>query len=56
MMNATTGIKKVSSGFVKLIASYFAVLFAIMLLPVFLITKDVSAFESIMNYIFNNKG
>ena len=56
MMSATTSIKKVSRGFMKVIASYFAVLFAIMLLPVFLITKDVSAFESIMNYIFNNKG
>ncbi|MEI3604328.1 hypothetical protein SPD48_01370 [Pseudogracilibacillus sp. SE30717A] len=47
-------MKTVAGGFVKWIVSYLAVVFALMLMPVFLITKDVSAFEGIMNYLFNN--
>jgi len=49
-------MKAVTTGFVKLIVSYVAVLFVIMLMPVFLVTKDVSAFDSVINYLFNNKG
>jgi len=49
-------MKAVASGFAKLIVSYLTVLIVIMLMPVFLITKDASAVDSIMNYLFNNQG
>lgn len=49
-------MKTVVVGFSKMIVSYLTVLLVIMLLPVFLLTKDVAAFDSIMNYLFNNKG
>jgi len=49
-------LKAVASGFVKWIVSYVAVVLVFMLMPVFLITKDVSAFDSLMNYLFNNNG
>lgn len=49
-------LKAVASGFVKWIVSYLAVVFVLMLMPVFLITtQDVSVFDSVMNYLFNNK-
>lgn len=48
-------MKVMASGLAKLVVSYVAVVFVIMLMPVFLITKDVSAFEGIVNYLFNNK-
>ncbi len=49
-------MKTVAGGLVKWMVSYLAVGFALMLMPVFLITKDVSAFEGLMDYLFNNKG
>lgn len=48
-------MKTVASGFTKFIMSYLAVVFAIIFLPVFLLTQEVSAFDGIVNYIFNNK-
>lgn len=48
-------MKTVVSGFAKWIVSYLTVLFVIMLMPVFLITKDVTAFDGVMNYLFNNQ-
>lgn len=47
-------MKTVAGGFSKLIVSYLAVVFVIMFMPVFLITTDFSAFDEIMNYLFNN--
>ncbi|HZW69145.1 MAG TPA: hypothetical protein VFF20_11185 [Pseudogracilibacillus sp.] len=49
-------MKVMASGLLKLVVSYLAVVFVIMLMPVFLITQDLSAFEGIVNYLFNNKG
>lgn len=49
-------MKKVAGGFAKWVVSYLAVAFVLMLMPVFLITKDVSAMDGLMNYLFNNKG
>ena len=48
-------MKAVASGFLKLLVSYAAVVLVIILLPVFLITKDTSAFDGIVNYLFSNK-
>ncbi len=47
-------MKTVSNIFAKWVVSYLAVIFTIILMPAFLITKDVSAFESVINYLFNN--
>ncbi|PXW87486.1 hypothetical protein DFR56_105128 [Pseudogracilibacillus auburnensis] len=47
-------MKKIAGGFMKWIVSYLAVFLVIMLMPVFLITKDVSAFDGIINYLFDN--
>lgn len=47
-------MKVVVNGVGKWIASYVLVVFAIMIMPVFLITKDVGTFESMVNYIFDN--
>ena len=49
-------MKTMVVGFSKMIVSYLTVLLVIMLLPVFLLTKDVAACDSIMNYLFNNEG
>ncbi|GGJ82535.1 hypothetical protein GCM10007063_01290 [Lentibacillus kapialis] len=43
------------SGTVKFIVSNIAVIFAIMLLPVFLVTDSVPVFDQIMDYLFNKK-
>jgi len=48
-------MKLIANGLIKLVVSYVAVVFVIMLMPVFLITQDFSAFEGIVNYLFNNK-
>lgn len=48
-------MKTVAGGFARLMMSYLAVVFVIMLLPVFLLTQEVSAFDGVVNYIFNNK-
>ncbi|MBP1948975.1 hypothetical protein J2Z82_001912 [Virgibacillus litoralis] len=45
----------VLKGFVKFFVSNLAVVLAIMLLPIFLITDSVTFFDDIMNYLFNNK-
>lgn len=46
---------KVVKVFTKFIVSNLAVVFAIMLLPIFLVTDSVTFFEEIMSYLFNNK-
>ncbi|WP_158701604.1 hypothetical protein [Lentibacillus sp. Marseille-P4043] len=46
---------KVLKGFSKFIVANFAVILAILLLPVFLITDDVAIFDQVMDYLFNNK-
>ncbi|WP_176555852.1 hypothetical protein [Virgibacillus ndiopensis] len=48
-------MKKVFKGFSKFIVANVAVILAILLLPVFLVTDDVSIFESIMNFLFDNR-
>lgn len=48
-------MKTVAKGFAKFIVANVAVVLAIMLLPVFLITDNVSLFEEIMNFLFSNK-
>lgn len=48
-------MKTVAKGFAKFIVANVAVVLAIMLLPVFLITDNVSFFEEIMNFLFSNK-
>ena len=45
---------KVLRVFSKFIIANFAVVLAIMLLPVFLVTDDVALFDQIMNYLFGN--
>lgn len=47
---------KISKGIVKFFVANLAVVIAITLLPVFLITDDVALFEQLMGYLFNNKG
>ncbi|WP_430789981.1 hypothetical protein VBD025_05275 [Virgibacillus flavescens] len=47
---------KVTKGIAKFFVANLAVVLAILLLPVFLITDDVVLFEQIMSYLFNNKG
>ncbi|WP_269410647.1 hypothetical protein [Lentibacillus daqui] len=48
-------MKKVLHAFFKFFVANAAVVIAIILLPVFVITDDVSFFDQIMNYLFNNK-
>ncbi len=48
-------MKYLFRGTAKFIVSNIAVIFTIMLLPVFLITDSVPIYEEIMNYLFNNK-
>ena len=48
-------MKTVTVGFTKLVLSYLTVAFVLMFMPVFLITHDFSAFDSIINYLFNNE-
>ncbi|WP_188454868.1 hypothetical protein [Virgibacillus oceani] len=48
-------MRKVIRGFSKFIVANAAVVLAILLLPVFLVTDDVSIFESIMNFLFDNR-
>jgi len=47
-------MKAVVNGVGKWITSYVLVVFAIMIMPVFLVTNDVGTFESMVNYIFDN--
>ncbi|WP_161493808.1 hypothetical protein [Virgibacillus necropolis] len=50
-------MKKIANGITKFFVANLAVVLAILLLPVFLITDDVALFEQIMSYLFNdNKG
>ena len=48
-------MKLVAEGFARWIVSYLAVVFVIMFMPVFLITKDVAFFEGVVEYIFGGK-
>lgn len=48
-------MRAVASGFSKWVLSYVAVIFVIMIMPVFLITSDVSTLDNLVNYIFGNK-
>lgn len=48
-------MKAITDSITKWVVSYVAVLFAFILMPVFLVTKDVAAFESVINYLFNNE-
>jgi len=49
-------LKTMGNGVAKLVVSNVAIIFAIMLLPVFLVTENVAFFDHIMDYLFNNKG
>lgn len=44
----------IAKGFAKFFVSNFAVILAIILLPVFLVTDSVVFFDNIMDYLFNN--
>ena len=48
-------MRKFVRGITKFFVANLTVAFAMMLLPVFLITDNVEAFEAIMDYLFNNK-
>ncbi|WP_165769020.1 hypothetical protein [Virgibacillus profundi] len=48
-------MKAIFRGFAKFIVANVMVVFAIMLLPVFLFTDDVAIFNEVLNYLFNNK-
>ncbi len=48
-------LKTMVNGVTKLVVSNVAIIFAIMLLPVFLVTENVAFFDHIMDYLFNNK-
>jgi len=48
-------LKTIVNGVSKLVVSNVAIIFAIMLLPVFLVTENVAFFDHIMDYLFNNK-
>ncbi len=48
-------MKQFVGGFAKLIVSYLAVILVIMLMPIFLITNDVSFLDGMMDFIFKNK-
>ena len=48
-------METVAKGFIRWILSYIAVLFVIMFLPVFLLTRDFAAFDRVVNYVFNNE-
>ncbi|HLS67126.1 MAG TPA: hypothetical protein VK029_09060 [Pseudogracilibacillus sp.] len=47
-------MKTVAESFAKLVISYLAVVFVIMFMPVFLITKDIALFDSVIEYLFSN--
>jgi len=47
-------MKTVAEGFMKWIVSYLAVVFVLMIMPVFLITNDISVLDSMMKYMFKN--
>lgn len=48
-------LRFLANGFAKFIVANATVVLAIMLLPVFLVTDNVSFFEEIMDYLFSNK-
>lgn len=48
-------MRAVLRGFTKFIVANIMVVFAIMLLPVFIFTDDVAIFNEILNYLFNDK-
>ncbi|MEN1966792.1 hypothetical protein WMZ97_01835 [Lentibacillus sp. N15] len=47
-------MKRVIRGVCKFFVANAAVVITIVLLPVFVITDDVSFFDQIMDYLFNN--
>lgn len=47
-------MKVVAEGFARWIVSYVAVVFVIMFMPVFLITKDIALFDGIIEFLFKN--
>ncbi|WP_165767901.1 hypothetical protein [Virgibacillus indicus] len=49
-------MRTILRGFTKFIVANVMVVFAIMLLPVFIFTDDVAIFNEILNYLFGNKG
>ncbi|WP_404456154.1 hypothetical protein LG329_08915 [Virgibacillus necropolis] len=49
-------MKKIAKGFMKFFVANLAVVLAILLLPIFLITDDVALFEQVMGFLFNDKG
>ncbi|WP_019379314.1 hypothetical protein [Virgibacillus halodenitrificans] len=48
-------MRTVARGVAKFFVANFAVVMAIMLLPVFLVTDDVALFDSMMEYLFSSK-
>ena len=49
-------MRTVLRGVIKFFVANLMVIFAIMLLPVFIITDDVPIFNEILNFLFNDKG
>lgn len=48
-------LKLIATGIAKFFVSNVAVVAAIILLPVFLVTDNVGFFDNMMDYLFNNK-
>lgn len=46
---------KIFRGFAKIIVANLAVLLVIMLLPIFLVTDDISIMDQLINYLFSTK-
>ncbi|HLR23069.1 MAG TPA: hypothetical protein VK100_05015 [Pseudogracilibacillus sp.] len=47
-------MKSFAMNFGRLIVSYIAVILVIMLMPVFLVTNEVSVLDSMFDFIFHN--
>lgn len=49
-------MKVLGISLLRVVASYVAIPFALLLAPVFLFTQDVSAFDGLVNFIMGGKG
>lgn len=48
-------MKKIAKGFAKFVVANLAVVLAILLLPIFLVTDDVAIFDQVMSFLFTDK-
>lgn len=48
-------MKRLLNAFSKFFVANVAVIITIMMLPVFLVTDDISFFDQIMDYLFNHR-